>query len=307
MNASDFKATMYDVLHCVTDIDNTTARLHGGQKFFGEVVSLGMPKFHPPELGLLRTVSWFYVLYFEIGRVNVEFMTEKIPVYDLDPAGELCEHPREVDRLRTYFQHHLDPGKSRHRKIQYACESWFRTQCEAPNPDTDEQWTCCLRGLLEQAHGFVSALRFCIRRIHEDEAREQIVTDWNLRIRRYHPRHEFDGLLSQVASDMGRDALDVVGFRNRFYDKWVKELGMLQGDYEFEVEARKLMEHALMSETTRKLPLTGRDIMEEFAIPPGPEVGEFLNLARSMYDTSPCQKADLLDRLRQQIGSRKDS
>ena len=63
------------------------------------------------------------------------------------------------------------------------------------------------------------------------------------------------------------------------------------------------MEHALISETTPILPITGDDIMEEFAIPPGREVGEFLNLARIMYDASPCRKADLLDRLRHRVGS----
>jgi hypothetical protein len=99
---------------------------------------------------------------------------------------------------------------------------------------------------------------------------------------------------------MGREAVDVVRLRTRFYDKWTQELNLLEPDYEFEIQARKLIEYALLTVTTPVLPITGKDIMEDFDIPPGPRVGQLLERARRIYDTKPCSRAVLLDQLRQE-------
>ena len=98
---------------------------------------------------------------------------------------------------------------------------------------------------------------------------------------------------------MGREFLDSVVIRKRFYEKWIQELQMFRGNYSFEVEGRKLIEHALLHETARVLPITGKDILAEFEdVVPGPRVGELLKIAAQSYASAPCSKEELLERLR---------
>ena len=151
-----------------------------------------------------------------------------------------------------------------------------------------------------EAYRFLEALLQTIRNIEQDESRQEICHAWLFRIQRYRPPHAFDELIIIIAADMGRENLDPLQLRTRFYDKWTQELALLKTDYDFEVEARKLIEHALLTATARVLPITGKDIMEEFNIPPGPQIGELLERARRLYEAEPCSRPVLLERLRQE-------
>jgi len=251
----------------------------------GEVCSLRMSIFTPPELGFIRAVSWFYILYNEIGKISVEFIVELLHAYNLDPERKVSSHLNNIQQMRTFLQHNLDPRKDQNRRIQEACEQWLN----------------CVIGLLVEAINSLNCLRDCIRKIEEDESREQIFSGWDLRLKRYHPPHAFDDLIQIVAADMGRDSIDTVRLRQRFYEKWMKELELQQGSYDFEIEARKLIERVLIVETTPVLPITGKDIIKEFDIPPGPQVGELLKLARILYDAEPCSREALLEKLHQKV------
>jgi hypothetical protein len=290
-------ALMYDIVQKQDEIDRLCARLTNGRVVFADT-SLEKPKLKPAELGVLRAVSWFYVLYNEAGKVNVRFLSDRLHVYELDPDGQLSNHLTLVDRLRTYFQHNLDPAKPRDRDIQEFCVRWFTEQCGTSEPNGEDHWLACLRGFLMEALAFVDALSKCIREIERDESREQILQDWEFRRSRYHPPHEFDALIFKVATDMGRSTLDVVRFRKRFYDKWTQELSTLQGDYSFEIEARKLIEYTLLNETLSVLPITGQDIIDAFdEVEPGPKVGKLLEAAKALYEAEPCSREELLEKL----------
>lgn len=301
MSASAPASLMYEIFRLREEIDRMSARLNQGTAIFDNL-SIPIPKFTPPELGLLRTVSWFYVLYYEAGKVNIDFLNERLSTYNLDIDEKVSHHLHIVQQLRTFFQHNLNLSKPHDRKIQEDCERWFQNQCKTYEPREDGHWQNCLIGFLDEAHSFFVALQKCIHYIEQDESREQILHDWEFRRKRYHPPHEFDELISIVAADMGRDALDAVRLRRRFYDKWIRELELLQGDYYFEIEARKLIEHVLLYETTAVLPITGDNIMQEFNIPPGRQVGQMLELARNLYNADPyLSRNDLLEKLREQI------
>ena len=92
----------------------------------------------------------------------------------------------------------------------------------------------------------------------------------------------------------------------RFYTEWVKELELLQGNYDFEVEARKLIEHVLLQKMIPVLPITGQDIINEFNVVPGPIVGQLLEKARNIYNNEPCSRDELLEKLRREIGINKN-
>ena len=58
----------------------------------------------------------------------------------------------------------------------------------------------------------------------------------------------------------------------------------MEGNYDFDTEARKLIESTLLALTDEVVvPITGHDIMERFGIPHGREVGYALKRAQSIY------------------------
>lgn len=297
MNTPDPSSSMYQIFGLKEEIDQVCSKLNNINGFFGSV-SLRIPKFDPSELGFLRTVSWLYVLYYEVGKVNVNFLTDRFSAYNLDSDEKLSKHLLNVQRLRTFLQHNLNPKQQQNLVIQEACEKWMNDKCETPIPGDDQQWNICLISLLNEAIDFFSALRTCIRKIEQDESREEILIEWDFLRKRFHPPHEFDTLISKIASDMGRDNLDAIRLRKRFYQDWMKELELLKADYNFEIEARKLIEHVLLNKITSVLPITGYDIIDEFNVVPGPKVGLLLEKARNLYNVKPCSREELLEELR---------
>ncbi len=290
---------MYQVVGRVDEINRVSSRLIESNYQAFEPASLEMPRLEPAELGFLRSVSWLFVMYYEVGKVGVGFLASRLSAYGLDPNGKLEGHRRLVQQLRTFLQHNLNPRKRHDRTIQEACELWLREQCGTAVPGTNGHWEKCLQGLLKEAHEFLGGLLEALRGIEGDESRDEICRDWQFRIQRYHPPEAFDGLILKVANDMGRENIDPARLRVAFYEKWNQELALLAAGYEFEIEARKLVEHALLTATTPALPITGRDIMDTFNISPGPQVGELLARARQIYDSEPCSRETLLIRLRQ--------
>ena len=56
--------------------------------------------------------------------------------------------------------------------------------------------------------------------------------------------------------------------------------------------------NALLTEAIPVLPITGADIMEEFGLAPGPDVGKLLKRAKGINDAAPCSRAELLAKLK---------
>ena len=268
---------MYELISLKEEINQLAQSLINNQEAVFDELSLSIPKLTPAELGLLRTVSWLYVLYNEVGKVNVGFLVDKLSAYGIDPDEKHAMHFRTVRYLRTFFQHHLNLNENRDANIREACQHWFDEQCRTALPREEAQWKDCLIALLNEAVSFLRTLELCIDQIKDDESSAEIVREWEFRRNRYHPPFEFDKLIEEVAADMGRENIDATRLRNHFYDEWVKELELRQGNYDFKVEARKLIEHALLSETTPVLPITGYDIMKTFNIKPD---GKLVNSSR---------------------------
>lgn len=301
MEAQDPRSLMYEVLNLKDEINLVASKINGVSQVFDNI-SLSAPNFAPPELGFLRTVSWLYVLYFETGKINIDFIKKLIPTYELDPEESIKDHLGSVQKLRTFLQHNLNLSKVHDYSIQEYCETWFKNNCGTPVPRDDNHWNLCVNSLLKEATQFLKVIRDCIRKIEMDESVIQIVDQWNFARNRYHPPHEFDNLIAIVSADMGRDSLDVIRVRKQYYDKWVKELQLNQGDYDFQFEARRLIEHTLLNEMTRVLPITGKDIIDEFKIPPGSRVGFLLEEARKINNENfPCSRQILIEKLKENI------
>lgn len=301
-------ALMYDLLLLHEEIDRVVLTLHShlpqsAASHSSSVImvlgrpSLSMPAVTPAAFGFMRTISWLYVLYFEVARVNVDFLLGRLQAYELDPTDQSISHRRIVQQLRTYLQHHLDITKPHDRLIQEASEQWLYQQCHTHVPVDEQQWEQCLIALLIEARTFLSLLRSCIRYIEQDESREEILRLWHFQHVRYHAPHEFEQVISIAAHDMGRENLDVKRFCTRHYQRWMKELEQLQGDYMFVYEARKLIEEALLNDLTHTLPITGDDIMHVFQLGPGPQIRVLLQQARIFFQEGLWSREAILERL----------
>jgi hypothetical protein len=300
LNASNPQSAMYDVLSLRDHINVISSKFVGIGPVFGPI-SLNLPKLEPAELGFIRVVSWLFVGYFEIGKLGTEFLSELAVTFNISTDQLNLTHRKRVQQLRTYCQHNLKPDEAHTKEIQSACEGWFTENCGTPAPSDNTHWERILLALISEARFYFGGLEKVLRKIEQSESREQILGQWALRISRFHAPHEFDKVVAAVAADFGRESFDSVKFRKRYYDRWRKEFEVRTDDCDFEREARKLIEHALLSELENVLPINGTDIMREFSIPPGHEVKNILAIAKEIFNSAPCTNDRLYHLIRERI------
>ncbi len=209
---------MYQIAACRDEINQVGSRFPGIPITVFQPVSLNHPKFEPPELGFIRLVSYLFVLYHEVGKVGVKFLVNRFDAYGVDAQSNFREHSTLVKQMRTYLQHNLNARQEHDKNIQETCESWMRSKCGTPLPGTDSQWRTCLIALLTESLEFLKNLLVTVRAIEADDSRDGICRDWEMRLNRNHPPDEFDKLIAEVATDMGRESVDPVRIRVRFYD-----------------------------------------------------------------------------------------
>jgi hypothetical protein len=297
----DCSKQMYQILRLIEQINKLATTLPGIDGGVFAPVSLDMPKLTPPELGCMRVVSWLFVQHFEAGKLGTTFLESRIEVYGHDPDRKAKQHRALIQQFRTYFQHNLDSSKAHDRDIVEACEQWFKAACGTARPSTDEHWSKCLWAMLDDAQETLRILLNTLRSIEADESCENICREWQVRIKRNFPPYMFDDLIVKAAVDMGRDGIDAVSLRKRNYDAWQKHMSLLRDGVDFEAEARKLVEHAIMSLVPKVLPITGKDLMTEFGLGPGQAIGQLLAAAKQLHEAGPCSREELLAKLKSKV------
>jgi hypothetical protein len=277
------------------NINSMTLELGKVEKPFREIY-FSVPVYSCSEAGFLRSVSFLYMLYYEAGRVNVEFLVEQLRGFQLDPEEMARRHVFLVHSLRTSLQHSLDLSENRNQDMLDQAKAWFRENCGSEMPSSIEDWDKCLSALLMQTVDCMNLLFSCVTTIKADAFCDSIISQWNSQCSHYHPPHEYDRVISIVAADIGMPYADPVKIRKRFYETWSKELENLTGNYNFEIEARKQVQAALLKNPV--LPITTQEIMETLNQQPGPVVGEMLRKATEIYQQHPCTGPELLELLK---------
>jgi hypothetical protein len=290
-------AGMYEVLRLIEQANQLARSLPlAGLSVFDDV-SLEPPRLTPPELGCIRLVSWLFVQHFEAGRIGVAFLEGKVIAYTQDPDGAVKKHRQNVQRLRTFFQHNLDSRKPHDQGIHESCLAWFKEKCGTAVPATDAHWAACLSEMIRESAQCLEILVSTLRMIESDEYCEQICQEWCRRVSRTVAPHQFDELIAVVGTDMGRPEIDPPSFRKRNFDSWTKHLALLSEAADVQLEARKLVENAMLTVIPDVLPITGKDIIQELQIEPGPLVGRLLAEARNLYGNERLSREQLLGRL----------
>ena len=289
---------MYQLGSLKQELEKRSSSILGTPRIAFQDMFIRTPRTSPPELAFYQIITWLYALYYEAGRVSLLFLIEKVSAYGLQGDADHHRHYEDVGRLRTYLQHNLNLDSKHDLETQQRCEEWFLKRCGTAMPGIDNEWRQCSNVILKESEAFLSALVGCVRRIEGDEASKTIVEQWSIRLRRFHPKEEFERLVAIVIKDIGQEFLDVNRLAAQHYDRWSKNLRSRSADFDFDSEARKLIEQTILNEAELPLPITGQDIMREFGIPSGQEVGRILRKARSLYLQSPCNKEQLISRLR---------
>jgi hypothetical protein len=222
------------------------------------------PSFSCNEAGFIRSVSWLYVIYRESGKVSVNFLLEKLYIYDFDNHDAIEKHFKYVYFLRTYSHHGMNLDNARDQMLKKQYDQWFIKTCGSIIPIADKQWGLCLDRILSGAINCFNGFNECVEKISNDDFCKEIVDDWNLKCSRYYPPYKCDELISIVASDLGHEHLKPSSIRKRYYDIWSKELALIKTDVNIERELRKKIEKVILEGAV--LPITGDDIIKELNI-----------------------------------------
>ena len=289
---------MYQIGVLKQELEERTASFFSISRKAFQQTSVRNPRFSPPELGFYQTVTWLYAFYYEAGRISLRFLMDRLETYRLGQEGDLCRHYEDLGRLRTFLQHNLNLDSVKDIRTRQTSEEWFSRACGTVIPGSDEEWNQCLVRILSDSKTFLAATIDCVRAIERDEASDMVLHQWSTRLLRYHPKHEFENLVSMVIHDIGQDFLDPAQMTERYYDSWISNLRFRSENYSFEGEARRLIEQTILNEAQMPPPVSGRDIMKEFGIPPGSEVGALLRKAKALYAAAPCDRDQLIARLK---------
>lgn len=247
------------------------------------------------EAGFLRMVSWLYMLYYEAGRGNLDFLMDKFDIYELDTKMENREHYKVSRILRTTLQHNMDMENAKNTNYKKFSDQWFLQNIKKSFPLTRDDWHTCLQAIIREALSLLNDLSQAIKYISRDEFKTFIIDDWNRKSAKFYQPHEFDQVIQKVAQEFGIAYFDYLKFRKQNADSWLQELQNRTGEYDINIEARKLIERDIIKKPV--LPITGTDIMEAFDLPPGQRIREITQVALRIYGEKPCSKEDLLDQL----------
>lgn len=296
MSTIDTSSALQELPEFIDQINSAAQAIGKEEKVFLDREAV-FPNYTCFEAGFIKTTSWLYAQYQEVGGINVDYLLDKQQVYGPE-WNKLCKlHLRNVCTLRTVLQHSLDLTSKRNQGLKWESEKWFQALLKTSEPQHGLHWHICMNGIISEAKDFLLGLLFTIQSIKSDDLCDSIIYEWNFKSRRYHPPHEFDQIIEIVSYELGFTNIDTVKIRKMYYSRWSKELSVKTGDINFETEARKLIEQTLFHHSSITLPITGKDIMEEFNLPPGKEVGRLHAKAKEFFDEKRSDSVELLEKL----------
>jgi hypothetical protein len=298
-------------LHLLKDeINNKSNDISNNEITAFSPITIRKPELSIAIHGFYTTISWLYIAYYEAGKTSIDFLTEFADSLGILSRSDIQKHLFLIHSFRTYLQHNMNSlSKEDNAKIS-CCQHWIQISLESAGtdidstwPESEKQWEVLISKLLVEATKFMKSLHSTIIAISSDEFSKDIVNTWISRSRRAHSPFEYDRIIELAASDMGFISIDPIILRKRFYEKWEKKIKLFRDGFNFELEARKMVEQTLLNEENLPLPISGADIMSELGIAAGPDLRKVMKMALRYYCEMPCSKKELMKRLRDTIES----
>jgi len=291
------------ILAARDNINSISATIGSGEIVVFPNISIPIPELVFPIHSFFTSVSWLYVLYFEGGKSSLKFLTERAVSLGVDNEFSIKKHFTLIHDLRTCLQHNLNEYSRDDIAKGERCLSWIQRIRPNESPmiwhaaDDSVYWSELLSNLLSEAVSTLEIFHRTLLRINQDEGKDHTIQVWLSRIKREIPCKEWEGILQEVACDLGMSFLDTRSVMEKHIEKWNRKLGLLKDEQIVRREARKIVEQTLLEDESIPIPITGRDIIEELGLPPGPLVKERLKEARQIYLRDPCNREKLLQRL----------
>jgi hypothetical protein len=233
------------------------------------------------KLNFLLCTSFLYKFFKESGKILFE--TFKVQKAFKKKDSDVSSVINNTTLLRTYFFHTLDCSDSRDLQIEISCSQWFLEKCNNTLPQDENEWGLCLDFLLQEG---IFVINLVIDVLRDWESNASVIKSVFDKTKSYKYPYDYDILIYEIINDIGRDKLDVVKFRNAHIGKWAKHLKSLQKGYDFKIEARKLIEKSLTEVVADLPPFTATDIMRDFGLKPGKDVGFKLQKAHEIFNAN---------------------
>jgi hypothetical protein len=251
----------------------------------GNPITAPRPALASPQHGFVTTTIWLSSWISEAWGISMSFLASQSDWVNID-AHEAKEFQRILGRLRTLFAHNLDPGTTRDRNTRDACYLWFKSACGSKVP-SDEQWAQCLVVLLKSAEEYLSVAIKIARAIEQHPDANDLCKRWSIRLSRTDAEVDYLSSLQRAAGDLGLQNLNLHKMRNRYAQKWTESLAVLAATANLDDHITRHMEQALIAESSRLVPVTARDVMEQLNLGPGESVADALRLAQVIYSMRP--------------------
>jgi hypothetical protein len=277
----------------VTDLRNSL-RAFVGDNALGDV-TVRPPAGDADEASFLRLVSWSYALLFEAGRLTIPFLLE-LPIKG--PGSQNPKAARQlVHALRTWSSHNLGFDSERNVALFQNVQRWFIQTCGTNPPSGDDCWRNCCEKLCDAVRDVIDhcqgAVTFVLSAPDDGQA---VIADLRRRIERLWPAHEFDKIVSDVATRLGM-SIDARKFREARLGKWRSFLDSIAESDDPEVHLSRMIERDLLDHAALVLPIDGRDVMHTLGLSPGPDVAQILRRARVLFRSGVTAREDLLKAL----------
>lgn len=149
----------------------------------------------------------------------------------------------------------------------------------------------------------LEAIETTLRRLGADPG----VSDWIARIKAARERQLNDGDLDQrvarLAQQIGIGPLRAPEFRRRFRMGWQQQARLCPAT-EISSTLDRAITSDLLQHGANQHPLVPAEVMAHLNLGQGPLIGEAMKLARELHNSTPCTKAELLERLGEILADR---
>ncbi len=178
------------------------------------IAAVTVPKPGEPidELHFVRLVSWGYVLLNEAGSVVFKELARFLKSSRPELSKIYQEGKRDIEALRTSLAHNLADESSANERTKRIAEAWL---VQNGSPDN---WPYRCAALQQTLRSIISALRegFLLLCDEGHNGLNQLLVavdgTW--------PPHLFDGLVAEIAHEIGLPPLDEVAFRKPRQEQW---------------------------------------------------------------------------------------
>ena len=253
------------------------------------------------EISFLRLVAWGYVLLFEAGRISIPFLLRASGAYQQQRASMDTIHA-----LRTWSFHNMGLDSERDLRRSRQVERWFIDCCGQSPPEDGASWNACFDRASDLMREVVKQCQRAVADVLATDDGQAVIEDLQHRLERSWTPDRFDALLGDVATRLDV-RVDVAKFRRSRLDRWRSFLLELPAEDDPADAVERLMERDVLEFIDGLLPISGRDVMAQFSMPPGPQVGAALRIARELFAAGTRDKGELMTALRERLADRDEA